>query len=161
VWTIVLDGITSFSYTARAGDTLGSVAGGLVALVNAPGTGYTATPALGGTQTVSLDVTGTDAQLDARLTTALTTLYDLSDIWVTHTRTNLNVTFTITFTGAHAGADYPPLQWFQNDASHLVATPGQSVSVKPAIVQHGTTAPSRTTVQTLTVDATGGTYVLH
>ena len=98
----------------------------------------------------------------ATLLLALQRLYNFDDIDVTEQRTNADVTFTITFTRDHAGHNYAPLQWAETrDATELVAGPGASVDVKLAVLHDGTTAPQRTSIQTLTVNATAGSYVLH
>src|SRR5207237_9256887 len=102
-----------------------------------------------------------DATTDA-LKAALALLYGFGDIRITEQVTNADVTYTITFTGTHAGQNYAPLQWAEaRESTHLTPAPGASVDVRVATVQNGTTAPQRTSIQTLTVTATAGSYVLH
>ena len=92
------------------------------------------------------------------------------DLKVAIARSAFDVTYTVTFLRESAIGPFPALLPVctdgvpeDDDECHetLVPTTDASVEVRTSVAQAGTGAPQRTTVQTLTIDATGGSFVLH
>jgi Ca2+-binding RTX toxin-like protein len=106
---------------------------------------------------------GYDAS-EALLASAVAALLGVPDVRVVVRRTILgelvrDVTWTITMTGELAGRDLPQLVVL--DASRLVPNVDSTVRTTWATIADGTSTPERSTVQALTVPATGGTYALE
>ncbi|MFL6014724.1 MAG: beta strand repeat-containing protein, partial [Gaiellaceae bacterium] len=96
----------------------------------------------------------------ARLAQELKLFFGTQNLTVTETRSEVDVLYRITFLREDATHGWPLLT--VTDTTGLQANPDSSVLATTARVQVGTTTPTdRTTVQTLTVGATGGTFVLH
>ena len=109
-----------------------------------------------------------DVSWDApRVATELGSLFGTTDLTVSLVRSNVDVTYTATFIREQALATFPALAAFFTQCATpgsngcLHPSPDSTVDAKTAIVQQPTTTPKRTTVQTLTVTATGGDYRLH
>ena len=83
-----------------------------------------------------------------------------TNLRVTVLRTPFDVTYTITFLRENAVGSYRRLK-VDETQTHLTPAPDSSALVEAMRVQQGTTTPANTIQQTLTVDATGGTFVLH
>ena len=71
-------------------------------------------------------------------------------------------TYTITWGGVLAGQDIPALVWAETLKSNGLTkfSPETSVNVLLSTVRNGTSAPNDSNVQTLTMDATGGSFTL-
>ncbi|MEY2518221.1 MAG: large repetitive protein, partial [bacterium] len=95
---------------------------------------------------------------------AVATLLGHSDVRVTVHRQVvdghvLDVTYTVTLLREHAGVNIAQL--LVTDTAGLTPNADASVITRAATVVDGTTAPLRTTVQTIAMQATGGTFVIH
>ncbi|MHB1244660.1 MAG: hypothetical protein ACYC1P_14865, partial [Gaiellaceae bacterium] len=104
---------------------------------------------------VVLDYSFDAAQVRERLID----LYGFDDILVTESRTTGSVTYTVAFVGLQAGIDHAPLTW-DSDRSGFVANPDASADVQTATVRDGRLSVL-SEVQTIEVDAVGGTYTLE
>lgn len=97
-----------------------------------------------------------------QLASALNALLNSTGIRVEKYRnTSKTVTYTITFGGDLAGQNVGSLAWGETaETTGLVAAADSSVNVAVVTHRDGTTVPQVNTVQTLTIDATGGTFRL-
>ena len=103
---------------------------------------------------VTLDYLATAEQVRARLLD----LYGFKGIEVTETRTATTVTYRFTFVRAQAGRNLPPLRWAESrELTGLVPAVGSLVDVQTATIKDGY---ALNTVQTITVDATGGSFTI-
>ena len=90
---------------------------------------------------------------------ALRALYGSVEIEVTEVRTPDDVTYTIAFLRTLAGRDFAQLVWGDTrGTTSLIASSDASINVITSTVRDGTTAPTRDTVQIVSVTATGGTF---
>ncbi|MFU8833109.1 MAG: calcium-binding protein, partial [Wenzhouxiangella sp.] len=80
---------------------------------------------------------------------------------VTEQRSFGTTTYTLRYAGTLAGIDFEQLEWAENRlTSGLVPAPDSTVAVRIATVQDGGFESQGTSLQTITVDATGGTFTL-
>ena len=99
---------------------------------------------------------------DEAVAERLRALYGFDDLKVSSIRTGVDVTHRVTFIRGQAGVDHAPLEWGETrETTGLVAGLGASTDVRVATLRDGALTTERDTVQTLTVDATGGSFVLH
>ncbi len=188
VWSIMLgiDGVTNeFSYMVNAGDTLADIAAALVDAINASieAADFTAIAAgdslmivnrIGEAFTTTLKaqfVTRGDGYAmvtvdydmgDDALRSRLQSLYGFEGIRVAEGRTAGNVTYTISFVDGQAGIDFDQIEWAETrEETGLIPGRGASVDVSIRTLRDGSPDnPQINNVQTIAMDAGGGTFTL-
>ena len=99
---------------------------------------------------ISLDYSAAAAQVQAALAAA----YGFADIRVDESRTQSDVTYTVTFFGDHAGIDFDEIAWAETLASTgLVPNPDASALVRVTTVRDGATVNTGiNNLQTVTIN---------
>src|SRR6185503_1497624 len=98
-----------------------------------------------GSSTATLDYSWNATQVESELET----LFGTQNLSVAMTRSTVDVLYRITFLREDAARGWPLLTLVSDTG--LTPNPDASVLVQTARIQTGTTTPSRTVVQTLTV----------
>jgi hypothetical protein len=108
---------------------------------------------------ITLDYDMTKAELQARLED----LYNASGISVEKEIDGYTIHYTVKFKDNLAGIDFSALEWaetLENTGLEIASGADISADVETATIQEGTITPDINKVQTLTVDASEGTFTL-
>ena len=98
----------------------------------------------------------------AEVQSRLQALYGFDGITVTASRTANDATYVITFVREQAGINFEQIEWGESrETTGLIPRANSSAEVRVGTIQDGATDNARlNNVQTITVDATGGTFKL-